>query len=303
MISYAQNQEDVVLSRLLTIVPVGRFIDVGAAHPIVHNVTYSLYLEGWRGVNVEPMASEAAMLRATRPDDQTMQVAVGAEPGRITLYEAPLENRGATTADLALVERYRREGQTFKAFDVEVTTLDSIFRSSGGEVHLLKIDVEGAEAAVLAGANLAVHRPWVLVIEATSPNSTTDSSEVWEPDVLSVGYTLVLFDGLNRFYVRDDLPQVARLLSVPANVFDDWRSVETVNLEAEIERLVEASRIALEASRIALEAASGHVRDSEERALGAEEYVGTVVRRAEIAEEYALSLQTELRRLTGVPDA
>ena len=53
VISYAQNREDVVLARLIDRVPHGRFVDVGAGHPIIENVTYALYLAGWRGVNIE----------------------------------------------------------------------------------------------------------------------------------------------------------------------------------------------------------------------------------------------------------
>ena len=62
-VSYAQNMEDVVLGRLVSLVPRGRFIDVGAGHPRLENVTYALYLQGWRGINVEPMQAEVELLR------------------------------------------------------------------------------------------------------------------------------------------------------------------------------------------------------------------------------------------------
>lgn len=293
MISYAQNQEDVVLSRLLRMVPVGTFVDVGAGHPCIHNVTYGLYLAGWRGVNVEPMASEAEQLRSLRPDDVTLQVAVGATPGSLTLFEAPIENRGATTSDPSLVARYAATGQSFVPFEVEVDTLDSILATyRPGEVHLVKIDVEGGEADVIAGADLAGHRPWVLVIEATAPNSTDDSSAAWEPTVLAAGYSCVLFDGLNRFYVRDDLPEIARLLSVPANVFDGWKSKELADLEVMIEQVVAAAAAQTADIEAYQAAAAANSRI-------AEEYVASVIARAERAEEYARSLETELRRITG----
>ena len=111
MISYSQNQEDVVLYRLAQLVPEGFYVDVGAAHPIMDNVTYALYKAGWRGINIEPMKREADLLREIRPRDITCEVAAGESSGRVTLYEAPIENRGATTADSELVEMYRHAGQ------------------------------------------------------------------------------------------------------------------------------------------------------------------------------------------------
>ena len=128
MISYSQNQEDVVLFRLVQLVPEGFYVDVGAAHPVLENVTYALYGAGWRGINVEPMKREADLLREVRPRDITCAVAAGNTPGSMTLYAAPLDNRGATTADKELVAAYQRNGQVFEAFDVEVVRLDEILQ-------------------------------------------------------------------------------------------------------------------------------------------------------------------------------
>lgn len=298
MISYAQNQEDVVLARLLNVVQSGVYVDVGAGHPKVHNVTYWLYQSGWRGVNVEPMGREADQLRAERPEDVTLQVAVGVAPGRITLFEAPLDNRGATTGDPQLVERYTDQGQSFIPFEVDVVTLSSVLAPYGeGGVHVVKIDVEGAETDVIAGADLATHRPWVLAIEATLPNTTEDSSGDWEPSVLRAGYRCVLFDGLNKFYVRDDQTEIARLLSVPANVFDDWTPSTIIELRQELETIVDRAarqHAELEERRAAAEA---YAHEMERARTSFEEYASSLIRRAEIAEEYALSLQAELSRI------
>lgn len=228
MISFAQNQEDVVLFRLTKLISKGIFVDVGASHPILENVTYALYLEGWRGINIEPMPREATLLKELRPEDENLEVAVGREIGEINLYEAPLENRGATTSDVETVNRYRSTGQVFTEFVTPMITLDSVLaRFEPRAVHIVKIDVEGFERDTLLGANLKNHQPWVLVIEATKPNSTIDASSEWEPLVLEAGYDLVLFDGLNKFYVRQDLNEVKELLKTPANVFDDWESSQT----------------------------------------------------------------------------
>ncbi len=106
---------------------------------------------------------------------------------------------------------------------MDVVTLESVLRAHVPPAFdLLKVDVEGAEAAVLASADLSYWRPSAIVIEATLPNRPTPNHYMWESSVLAAGYQFALFDGLNRFYARNDLPELAERLSVPANVFDRW---------------------------------------------------------------------------------
>jgi FkbM family methyltransferase len=299
VISYSQNQEDVVLFRLVELIPEGIYVDVGAAHPVLDNVTYALYKAGWHGLNIEPMKREADLLKEIRPRDITCETAAGDAVGRVTLYAAPIENRGATTADKDLVTKYTSTGQSFEAFEVDVVRLDQILEENKIEiVHILKIDVEGAERAVLEGASISKYRPWVLVIEATRPKSTEDVSSEWENLVLEAGYSQTLFDGLNKFYVRNDMPEVMKMMSTPANVFDRWAPFEVddlrqqaVALQKTVGDMSENFSIELEARNAALMKAEEYVSSLEGRAERAEEYALSLEGRAERAEEYALSLQ------------
>ena len=54
-ISYAQNNEDVLLWRALGHVRDGFYIDVGANDPVEHSVTKAFYDAGWRGISIEPL--------------------------------------------------------------------------------------------------------------------------------------------------------------------------------------------------------------------------------------------------------
>lgn len=288
--SYSQNLEDVVLSRLVELIEHGTYVDIGAGHPVLENATYTLYLAGWTGINVEPMAREAQMLIEQRPRDTTLQLAVGGEAGHITLFEAPLENRGATTWDRELVARYEATGQKFSPFEVDLTTLDSILsRFEPGHVHVLKVDVEGMEDVVIANANLAKHQPWVLVIESTVPNSVEHSHKTWEHVVLDAGYSMTLFDGLNRFYVRNDLDEIIAVLSTPANVFDFWESY-TVQLHKDREEVAREYAESLEAElqlfRDKVDIAETYCRSLEEDRVLLRD-------RIEQAEAYNRSLEAE----------
>ena len=91
-----------------------------------------------------------------------------------------------------------------------------------GPVDFLKVDVEGFEREVLAGADWSSFRPRVVVMEATVPKSDEPAHEAWEPMLLEVGYRFAMFDGLNRFYAHADEPALVQTLAIPANVFDDF---------------------------------------------------------------------------------
>jgi FkbM family methyltransferase len=233
VISYAQNAEDVVLARVFAGQATGRYVDLGAGDPVLASVTKHFYDLGWRGINVEPIPDKARELRSARPDDLTLQVAVGAAPGTAKLHVVA-DEWGWSTLDGDLAVHYRDDRRwQVGSVEVELTTLAALFDAHPGAVDFLKIDVEGAERAVIEGADWTRHRPRVLVVEATEPGSPKPTHEQWEPMLLDAGYRCGLFDGLNRFYGRADDPDVLAALAAPANVFDDFEPYPHVRLREE----------------------------------------------------------------------
>jgi FkbM family methyltransferase len=220
-VSYAQNFEDVLLWRVFKDQGPGFYIDVGAGHPDTDSVTRAFYDRGWRGVNIEPVPEFFLRIEAARPRDVNRRVAVGEAPGQADFFVVP--GTGLSTLDAAVAEKCRAAHFDVQAQSVEVTTLAEICRQHvQGDIHFLKIDVEGAERSVLAGADLGRYRPWVVVVEATAPMSTLPSHDSWEPGLLAAGYRFLWFDGLNRFYAAEERHgDVAVHFQTPVNVFDD----------------------------------------------------------------------------------
>jgi hypothetical protein len=124
-----------------------------------------------------------------------------------------------------VAELHRTEGHEVAELTVPVRTLASICSEHvRGEIHFLKIDVEGFEGEVLRGMDFERWRPWVLVIEATLPNSRETNHEAWEHLVTSQRYRYAWFDGLNRYYVAEEHPELMRHFGIQPNVFDDYIS-------------------------------------------------------------------------------
>lgn len=230
MITYAQNFEDVMLARLFASRPTGFYIDIGASHPTRLSVTRHFYDLGWCGINVEPITRNWERFVVERPRDINLNVAIGCRPGRVTFTEVP-DNDALSTLDDERIAHLRASGMQLSTCEVECITGDSLFERCPVEVDFLKIDVEGAEDDVLRSIDLRRHRPKVLVIEAVAPIDRFPGWDAfapealgrwasWEPGVLASGYRLGHFDGLNRFYVREDLAPLAQRLSTPPGVFD-----------------------------------------------------------------------------------
>ncbi|GGU39834.1 FkbM family methyltransferase [Actinomadura livida] len=228
LIAYAGNAEDVVLMRAFAGRKSGFFVDVGAGEPVSGSLTKNLVdVLGWRGVNVEPLPDRHARLQRARPGDVNLRVAIGDEPGtaeffRIVPGRGKAGDGGLSTLRRDVLEGHLADGWRHEQLHVEVVTLETVLAAHAEPgFDLLKVDVEGAEAAVLRSADLQVWRPRVIVVEATFPLSSRPSHQEWEPLVLAAGHELALFDGLNRFYARDDEPGLGERLAVPANVLDN----------------------------------------------------------------------------------
>lgn len=245
MISYAQVLEDVILNRALNTVQNGFYVDIGGYHPERDSVTKHFYDQGWRGINVEPGANYFPEFVRLRPRDINLQVAVSDHPGEATFYEMDQ----TSTLETRFADR-QREQQTGQ-YTVPLMTLAQICEQHAPhEIHFLKIDVEGHEAAVLRGADFARSRPWVMAIEAKEPNRLdVPTHQEWEHLVIAAGYTFAYADPLNRYYVANEHRELLQYFSIP---IDDYIRASEIWQKMDLERRLEEAnqRIAQLESRL-----------------------------------------------------
>jgi len=219
--SYSQNFEDVILWRALKTVRDGFYIDVGAGNPELHSVTKAFYDLGWRGINVEPDPRAFAKLSEARPNDINIRACIAEQRGRVNFFCISESGLSTTVDDVA--EFHRREGYNVETIELPSIPLRDICQTHvRTEIHFLKIDVEGGERSVLRSMDFHKWRPWILVVEATEPNSPTQTFKLWEDILQKANYDFVYFDGLNRFYIAAERQELKQFFNVPPNVFDGF---------------------------------------------------------------------------------
>jgi FkbM family methyltransferase len=224
LLSYAQNMEDVVLAKLFAGQTEGFYLDVGGGHAVADNVTFDLYLRGWRGIVVEPQEALGALYRRVRPRDVLVQALAGRAEGTLELFEATTFH-GLSTASADHAVAAETAGIAGRRVVKPVTTLAALCAAHAPEViDVLKIDVEGHEAEVIAGADWSRRRPRVVIVEAIEPLSMADAAHRFEPALLSAGYCFAYFDNLNRWYVAAEAAD-ALLPRFPAAP-PDWSSAK-----------------------------------------------------------------------------
>jgi FkbM family methyltransferase len=236
MISYAQAREDVLLHRALHHIPFdqGFYIDVGGYDPERDSVTKHFYDHGEA---LFPPFEQA------RPRDINLKVAVSDTAGQVTFHE--VEGQLGTLVD-KFADRHAAAGFARSSYTVEAMTLTQICEQHAPrEIHFLKIDIEGHEAAAIRGMDFARFRPWILVIESCEPNDLSKTTHhEWESMVVAAGYRFAYGDVLNRYYVADEHIDLMRHFTIPADDYHYGYVIAELH-ELRAERATLAARVEL----------------------------------------------------------
>lgn len=192
--SYSQLREDVTILDLLKGMELEKafYLDIGANHPSVLSNTYKMYRLGARGILLDPDEHTCRLLRRFRPGDIVIRGLAGDTFGLQRFYHnvsSFLSGTRNTDRDNVLREEL-----------VPQVTVDSIVAMLDvPRIHLMSVDTEGNDLAVLQGATEALRRTVILCVEWETgrPSGELDSLMAHE------GFFLVLDNGLNRIYQKN----------------------------------------------------------------------------------------------------
>jgi FkbM family methyltransferase len=221
-VSFSQHGEDVLLNRVFSEKAFGRYIDIGANHPISKSVTYSFFLRGWEGISIDMDREMIDLYDKLRPNDIALQLAISDSTSHKQAFLIPGTTRSSLNQDVGL--SYMGTSFCAKVQEIQCVTLMSVLEKYPQyfECDFLNIDVEGHEAGVLRGIDFKRFHPKVIVIEAIHPITRKTTFHEWDYILFEAGYTLALYDGLNAYFVVNEDMGLVKNLSLPPNYADNY---------------------------------------------------------------------------------
>lgn len=201
--TYSQCYEDLILFCVFYNIKRGFYIDIGANDPNDISVTKAFYLDGWNGINIEPLPQKYLSLLKSRPKDINLQIGVGEKKGNATLY---LSGSGST-----LYKKYLKNPN--KTINIKIDTMSNIcnnYIKKNLKIQFCKIDVEGNEKNVLLGYDFNKCRAEVFLIESTLPATNIPSYSSWENILFENDYSFAYQYSINRFYVDNKNPNLKK---------------------------------------------------------------------------------------------
>lgn len=196
--SFSQLGEDAMLQSFL---PQGSgfYVDMGSGSPIEGSNTYALYLMGWRGILIDPIASNMELSRRIRPGDKCVLTLCGRETGHIQEFFEFETYQYSTTVE-SRAEEMQALGHRIRAtYPLKTTRVTDLLPDviPPGPT-LLSIDAEGVELEILQGNDWTRFVPNFIIVEEWEPpiRRETDISRFLE----SQGYSLIGFSGVSCLY-------------------------------------------------------------------------------------------------------
>jgi len=199
-LSFSQSGEDMVIRSLNRSKRNGFFVDIGAHHPMRFSNTFYFYLEGWTGINVDPIPGVMNIFNKLRPDDINLEIAVG-ESGVSEFYQ--FEEGAYNTFDFKIAQKMILEkvSPLLKIHKIKKFPLKEILDKhvpTNKAIDLLTIDAEGLDVEILSTNNWDKYRPLYVCAE----NHTTDPSRPMNPEKIldENGYCLVAQTEFSSIY-------------------------------------------------------------------------------------------------------
>lgn len=174
-LSFSQSGEDLIVKFIFNALEIKHptYIDVGAFDPYRYSNTAVFYLEGSKGINIDPNPEAVKLFEKERPLDTNLNIGLASKPGALKYYQmgAPTLN----TFSLEAVEEYKKMGHRIvNEQQIEVEVLSEVIskHAKGIFPDFLSLDAEGFDMEILQTIDFEHNAPKVICIETISYSRT-----------------------------------------------------------------------------------------------------------------------------------
>jgi len=177
----------------------GFYVDVGSNHPSKLSNTYKLYLNGMRGICIDPNQTLLDLHSLLRPGDVLVPAAIGSEASIGKFYEMSyhaLSTFSDDEAKLMVNQGQTIIRETFKPILPLSLVIASCFKDFKGKFNFLSIDAEGWDEIVLRSNDWVKFRPKLILIERNNEAAAGDI-DVY---LVSNNYSLIHAEACNALY-------------------------------------------------------------------------------------------------------
>lgn len=200
---YSQFAEDIAIKRLFDDAAPGFFVDVGCYHPKKYNNTWQLYLDGWRGINIDIDPIKIEGFDIIRPNDVNIACAVSNNEGEVVYYSNGFYSLSVSMdKDFVAGKKKYREKKT-RAYRLTTLIDNTLYKDR--QIDLLSVDAEGYDIEVLKSLDFIRYNPKVVVTEAHF--STLDDLKL-SPQykfLVDKGYSMVGWSGLSLVFSNQEM--------------------------------------------------------------------------------------------------
>lgn len=151
--TYSQFGEDLFIENFFKDQKIGRYVDLGAFHPMRLSNTYLLYKKGWSGTNVDLNPITIDLFDIARSNDKNICGLIGEENGLLKdVYFEDWSAANSLTENENLKDKKQMETKTFESL-------------INHDFDFLNIDLEGHDYEILKTINFKKFSPKLICIE------------------------------------------------------------------------------------------------------------------------------------------
>jgi hypothetical protein len=137
----------------------GFYVDVGCHHPTRLNNCHLLYLNNWRGINIDINKISIEMFKQARKEDINLHSAISLKEKYINyFYDKPL-----SLYNSLIKSKNLKFHKTIKS--QKLTTLINKTKFKNKKIDFLSIDTEGKDLEVLKSLNFTIYKPKYICVE------------------------------------------------------------------------------------------------------------------------------------------